>query len=120
LDAVRAFRPVNYTYNGLADTPEGMKGVGFIAQEAQEVAPYMIKTVNQKLHPEDAETTDVYYLDPSALPFINLNAIKELDMTISGFRADVDERVTENTQEIKDLKAEVERLKAEVEVLKSR
>jgi len=78
LDTIEQLRPINYTYNGLAETVEGFKGIGFVAQDVKDIAPYMVTTRQMKLHPEDTEPTDIYYLDPSAIPFLNLNAIKEL------------------------------------------
>jgi hypothetical protein len=88
LDTIEKLNPINYTYNGLAETREGFKGIGFIAQDVKDIAPYMVTTQQKKLHPDDAEMTEVYYLDPSALPFLNLNAIKELDGEVNQLKAE--------------------------------
>jgi hypothetical protein len=50
-----------------------------IAQEIQAVAPYTIGTFRTKLNPEDEEETDVLQFDGSALIYIAINAIQELD-----------------------------------------
>ncbi len=117
LGVIRALRPVNYTYNGLGDTPAGERGIGLIAQEAKEVAPYLVKSQERKLRESDAEPTEVFYLDPSAIPFINLNAIKELDTRVrlleDGSAAELDGRV----QQLED---RVDRLERELMELRSR
>lgn len=107
LALIERMRPVNYTYNGLGETPEGMQGIGFIAQEIKEVAPYMVSSRHAKLREGDAEETDILMIDPSSLPFINLNAIKELHALEKVSRAD-----------IAALKAEVANLKAELSAIK--
>ena len=117
LSVVRALNPVNYTYNGLGETPEGMKGIGFIAQEVEKVAPYMIQHEQKKLHPEDAQTTDIMLVDPSSLPFIELNAIKELDLRVDGLEAKIGERLDANEAKVKELEARVQDLEKRIDAL---
>lgn len=78
LDVVRKIRPVHYTLNGLAGTPRGTKGISIIAQEMLEVMPYTIETYKAKLHPGDAEDTELYRFEASAVTFALVNAVKEL------------------------------------------
>jgi hypothetical protein len=79
LDVIRQINPINYKLNGLGRTPADAAGIGVIAQQIKEVAPYTIKSFWAKLHPEDAEKTELYSFDSSALTFVTINAIKELD-----------------------------------------
>lgn len=118
LSVIRQMNPVNYTYNGLGETPEGQKGIGFIAQDVQKVAPYLIQHESKKLHPEDAEDTDILLVDPSAIPFININAIKELDLRIDGYEAKVETRLDEAEARIKTLEQRVERLESQLDAQK--
>ncbi len=100
LETLKKLRPVNYTYNGLGGTPEGMKSIGFIAQEVKEVAPYLVSVTHLKLRPTDAKETDMYMVDPSALTYMSINAIKEIDMTVQA-----------QQEEIETLRRELEELK---------
>ncbi len=117
LDVVRKLNPVNYTYNGLGETPKGMKGIGFIAQEVEKVAPYMVQHQQKKLHPDDIDTTDMLVVDPSALDFVNLNAIKALDLRIEGFEAKID-KVDELDAKLRKLEERVRQLESEVDDLR--
>lgn len=79
LSVLKGINPVNYTYNGLADNPKGMQGIGVVAQDVKDVVPYTVSTYKAKLHPEDTKETELYNFNASALMFVNINAIKELD-----------------------------------------
>jgi endosialidase-like protein len=104
LRVLRELRPVWFTYNGLAGTPEGMTAIGLVAQEAAPVAPYLVSQAPTKLHPDDVTDTMVYRVDPSALDFVAINAVQELDA-----------KVTSLEQENKDIRAELDSLRALVE-----
>lgn len=78
LDVVMQIDPVNFTYNGLGQTVEGERGVGVIAQDVKDIVPYMVDVVPGRLNENDASDTDLHVFNASALPFINLNAIREL------------------------------------------
>ncbi len=127
LDLVDQLNPVNYTYNGLAETPEGLEGIGFIAQDIMDVTPWMVESNSIKLHPEDEEESDVYYVNPSSLPFINLNAIKDLKALIddenaelASFKIDTDGRMVEVEAAVRKLEEENVELKAKTEELEQR
>lgn len=117
LSIIRKMNPVNYTYNGLGETPEGMKGIGFIAQDIEEIAPYLIVRDSKKLHPDDEEETELLMVDPSAMDFLNLNGIKELDLRIDGFEAKI-EKVDELDAKLRKLEERVRELESEVEGLR--
>jgi hypothetical protein len=46
-------QPKSYSFNGKANTIEGVKSIGVIAQEIKEVFPETVGTVNKRLNPED-------------------------------------------------------------------
>ena len=82
LTEISALRPVTYSYNGLAGTPDdrttGIAREGLIAQEVQKVAPQLISTVLRKLKPSDHAETALLEVDYGALTFGLINAVKEL------------------------------------------
>jgi len=70
-------RPVRFRYNGRAGTPAGQESVGVLGQEIEKVFPEMIRRVPGGLDGEpDVEDLRIY--DGSALPFVLVNAVKEL------------------------------------------
>jgi len=115
LSVIREMNPVSYTYNGLGDTPEGLKGIGFIAQDVEKVAPYLIQREKKKLHPDDEEETEILLVDPSSVPFINMNAIQELDLEITGLEARVTERQDAAERRIEELERRVRDLERRLE-----
>nr|NIT60959.1 hypothetical protein [Fodinibius sp.]NIV15683.1 hypothetical protein [Fodinibius sp.]NIY29540.1 hypothetical protein [Fodinibius sp.] len=48
--------------------------------------PYMVDTFRAKLNSEDDEETDILRFDGSALTYILINAVKELDAKIDEIR----------------------------------
>lgn len=83
LDILRAINPIRYKYNGKAGMPTDKEYIGVIAQELRKIAPYTVSIVNMKIEPSDAAETEVLMFDPSALMYIAVNAIKELDAKVS-------------------------------------
>jgi trimeric autotransporter adhesin len=77
LEVVKQIKPVWFSYNGLAGMPKGKRFVGVVAQEMQKVAPYMIGQFTS----QDTTGRQASYLDydAGALPYILVNAIRELD-----------------------------------------
>ena len=74
LAVVSAIEPVWFTYNGLADIPEGTF-VGTIAQDLEEIAPYM---VTEYTHRNDNGNTENYKaVNYGPMDFVLINAIKE-------------------------------------------
>jgi hypothetical protein len=83
-------RPVTFGYNGLGDThDDGKRFVGVIAQELEVVAPAMVGSTKMRLHPNDAATTDVKTVDPTAFTYMLINAVKEQQSTIQRLEARV-------------------------------
>jgi len=94
LKVVKALDPITYDYNGKGNMPTGVSGIGLIAQDAQPHIPYAIGSHKAKLSPDDTEETDILNLSCHALPFILINAVKELSQQVEVL-----------TQEIKVLEA---------------
>ncbi len=94
LDVLRRLpRFVAYELNGLAGTRNGERGISVIAQElaATGVAPYTLDTYWAKLRPEDEAPTELYRFEASALTFVALNALKEIDASMTALTARVAE-----------------------------
>lgn len=91
LATIRNIKPVYYKYNGKANLPKNYY-VGVIAQELQTVAPYMVSTYEflQGDTPleEAKEKIETYFqVDNSALSYITVNALKELDTKTAKIQA---------------------------------
>ena len=70
---------VKFKYNGLGGTKDtGKEYVGVVAQELEKVAPFMVSTVQAKLHTEDAAATELKEVDPNAFIYMLINSAKEL------------------------------------------
>jgi len=88
LAAVTALRPVSYTFNGKAETPnDGRTFVGLIANEAQEVMPEMVGVTEKKFDPKDDHMTEILTLDATALIYALVNSVKELKAELDVLKA---------------------------------
>lgn len=82
LEKIKTMNPVNYTFNGLGNTIKGQKDVGFIAQEIEKIAPYLVTKTNEKLHPSDEQETELLNLNSMGFIPILVNAVKHLSLKI--------------------------------------
>jgi hypothetical protein len=73
--------------------------VGWIAQDIESVAPYMIRRTRQKLRITDEAETETLSLNTNELPYAVVNCLKEL----------LDEREEKN-REISELRTRLEAL----------
>jgi uncharacterized delta-60 repeat protein len=89
LNVIRQINPVSYMLNGQGGTPIGEKGIGIIAQDIKDIAPYTISTFKAKLNPTDAVETELYSFDSSALTFVLINAVKEQQDEIDDIRYEI-------------------------------
>ncbi|MDF1694977.1 MAG: tail fiber domain-containing protein [Saprospiraceae bacterium] len=107
LDVVRKMNPVTFYYNGKEGYSTEEQYVGIIAQEMEKIAPYMISEFTGK--------DDIEYLafDPSALPFILVNAMQEQ-------QAQIQELLSENTELKQKLKTQEEKTSAKLSVLEAK
>lgn len=83
LSVLRQINPVSYTLNGKAGLPYGAKGIGILAQDVKDIIPYTIDTFKAKLNPDDPKETELFSFNSSALTFVTINALKELDTRLT-------------------------------------
>lgn len=78
LNVVLALRPRTYEYNGKGDEFHREPGthISFVAQEAADVASYFVRVGNGEVDGEQVD--DFLRYEGHALPFVLVNAIKEL------------------------------------------
>ncbi|MBL0050832.1 MAG: tail fiber domain-containing protein [Bacteroidetes bacterium] len=76
LDVLKNIHPVWFTYTGEAGMPKET-GVGVLAQEIKEVAPYMVGTWNYR--DDNNKSTDYLSVDNGAMTYMLINSVKELD-----------------------------------------
>lgn len=79
LNVIEKMRPVTYKYNGLGDTIAEVKDLGLIAQEVEQIAPYLVSRYEDKLRPTDKEKTELLNIKPVQLTYLLINAVKELN-----------------------------------------
>ena len=87
LTEILLVNPVNYGYNGLANTLKGIEYTGVIAQEIKDIFPETVNTYKAKLNEEDVEKTELYSFNSTALTFALINAVKELKAEIDLLKA---------------------------------
>jgi hypothetical protein len=76
LEKLLQLRPISFEYNGEAHTPEGLKSVGLIAQELEDVAPQFISRTRNKIAGEDV---DLLSTNTGAVQYMILNALRQID-----------------------------------------
>lgn len=88
LSNIMKIRPVWFTYTGEANMPRET-GVGIIAQELQEVAPYMVGTWNYE--DENGNKTEYLSVDNGAMTYMLINAVKEQQARIDALQHELNE-----------------------------
>ena len=89
LAEVNQIVPKNWEYNGLGGTPKGYAGIGAIADELQLVMPDMVGIREALLNPEDTVETQIKTVDVSELPWLLVNAVKELYAQVTAQAAEI-------------------------------
>jgi len=86
LATILKINPVRFRYNEKSGYNTQTEYVGVIAQEMQDVAPYMVSEVSRK---SKEGTADESYLcvDNSAMIYMLINAVKEQQAEIQGLRS---------------------------------
>jgi hypothetical protein len=79
LAVLKQISPKVWELNGKASLPTGSSGIGVIAQDVAELLPYSVSTISTKLEPTDESDTELLTFNASALPFILVNAVKDLE-----------------------------------------
>jgi hypothetical protein len=105
LSVLEKIHPVWFSYNGEAGMPTDKKFVGIIAQEINEVAPYMVGIFNY----QDSLGNKTQYMDydANALIYILVNSVKQQQANIA-----------EKDKELNELKTDLISFQLEVEELK--
>ena len=90
LSTLNQLSPISYEYNGLGGMPIHSTGIGLIAQDVQSIIPYSVGTYQGWLHPScaivprpdpcDTATTELYNLNNSALTYVLVNSVKQLEL----------------------------------------
>lgn len=83
LETIKLIRPMKYKYNGKGRTKDNDPGIGVIAQQIVNVAPYTVSAYEDFLEPEDSSTTDLLSFNSGPLLFVAINAIKDLDSIVT-------------------------------------
>jgi hypothetical protein len=82
LATILALQPRHFHWNGLGGIRKSLKKdpylVGFIADEVKDVAPELYRDSTAYLHDSDDEPTPIGAVNDSALPYMLINAVKEL------------------------------------------
>ena len=80
LNKLLQINPVWFRYKNVEGIPGAdARQVGVLAHEVEPLFPYMVNKSKGKLSTEDQEETDLLTFNGSALPYIIVNAIKELN-----------------------------------------
>lgn len=112
LDALLPINPVYYRFNGLGGMEKSDHDMlGVLAQDVEEGAPELITTEKVKLHPADAAETEIKKVNYTALPYIVMNAVKELYTHWMSDSKDLHAQLAAQQGEIDALKKEIAGLK---------
>jgi hypothetical protein len=88
LNVLTKIKPVWFTYNGQAGTPnDGRELVGIIAQEMQKIAPYTVGTFH-----DDETNMDYLNYDGNAVLYILINSIQEQQTEINTLKKQLQEQ----------------------------
>lgn len=113
LDIIKALRPVTYQFNGKAGmNNDGITHIGFIAQELEMNAPYMVSE-NKGITPDGIKNLKI--VDESALTKILINAIKQQQKQIEELKSNYNVLKAEASV-IQDFKKDLEAIKKELAV----
>lgn len=82
LTQVLSIRPVQFEYTSESGYKSDSKEIGVIAQELQEIAPYMVGTIEK----DDEEYLSV---NNSAMVYMLINSVKELNQKLEDLEAEI-------------------------------
>ncbi len=105
LNALLSVKPVTYSYNGLAGTPNGGKEyVGVIAQDIQQTLPFMVEPY----------LGNYLSVDGSAFTYMLINSVKELHQR--NVSTEKENQILRN--EIEQMKKDIRELKEAIQTVK--
>ena len=108
LKTLLQIRPVSFSYNsksGYSDTTK--RYIGVIAQEVEKAAPYMVESIESK------GIEDLRSYDPSALSYILINSVKEINQELEKLQIEKNDLSEQNSLIIsknKELLIQLEKL----------
>ena len=88
LATIKKIEPVWFRYTGEAGMPRD-RAVGIIAQDLQEIAPYMVSNWNY-FNPDEGADEDYLAVDNGAITYMLINAVKEQQQIIEDQRNEND------------------------------
>jgi hypothetical protein len=106
LATVRGIKPITFHYNAASGYDTKPEYVGVLAQELQEVAPYMV--AETQITDAAGKVSDYLAVDLGAMDFVLVNSIKELDAELQLQKAENEILRSALT----DIRAEIEALKS--------
>ena len=89
LDKIEKMNPVTFEFNGLGNTITGQTGLGFIAQQVEKVAPYLISKTKEKLRPNDTKSTELLHIHTMGFITLLVNAVKELSQKVKKLEQEI-------------------------------
>ncbi len=118
LEKVLEINPVFYQYNGKYGTPNnGTEYIGVLAQDLQEVAPYMVSTRTFK--DERRNTIESFLsVDATAIRYMLVNSIKEQQQLINEQKLEI-QKLSEEVEDLKAMRVEFELIKEKILELES-
>lgn len=78
---------IRYEYDGKAEMPPGLKGIGLIAQELRVQLPEAVRSTKTKLNATDAEETDILAIDYHHILVHSARAIQQLAAEVQNLKA---------------------------------
>jgi hypothetical protein len=103
LDLIRSVKPVSFHYNEKSGYDTQVEYIGVIAQDLQQVAPFMVEEKTMEF--EDGSKEDYLTVDPSAFTYLLINAVKELEMQNESQSKIIDDLARQNQELLKRIEA---------------
>ena len=94
----------------------GKDQIGVIAQEIEPHAPYTLEKIPTKLNPEDEEDTDLWMYNDSALTYVLVNAVKDLNQKLADKTAETDQKIEKQDKEVQELKNRLDNLEKRLQI----
>lgn len=95
LDVVLKMNPVSYTYNGKAGIQSKKTHIGVVAQELNEIAPYLVDNYMHREFDEEGKnlTVEEKYMkiSDSEIKYVLVNAIKEQQKMIENLQREIND-----------------------------
>jgi hypothetical protein len=113
LATLMQIKPVTYRYNELSGYDTRPAYVGVIAQQLQEIAPYMVSVSDRKT---DDGVKDYLQVDNSPMTYMLINAVKEQQNIIMAQQTKLDIQQTK----LDALEKEMDELKSMVQLISSK